>query len=217
MCRHDITQWELLERRSPTLFLSAGVLLLGYATLNGLVAFTDMAYVTVEDVVGPAGFVLGFLGLFGLYPGLVDRSPKLAKIGAICVGLGAAGFSVITVQGIAVLAGLESTSVPGILLLLVAVGMIPGYLSFGVVTLRGSAGGRTLGLFLFVPAVVFAAMLSQPFVYAAFGVFSETTMAWSNFGISSSQALAHLAIGYKLRGRMSQTVREVPSADATVS
>jgi hypothetical protein len=217
MGRLDIPQWELLERRSPTLFLSAGVLLLGYAALNGLVAFTDMAYVTMEDIVGPAGFVLGFLGLLGLYPGLVDRSPKLARVGAVCASLGVAGFSVIAVHGLTVLAGVESTNLPGFLLLLVAIGMIPGYLSFGVVARRSSVGGRTVSLLLFLPAVVFAAMLSQPFVYAYFGMFSETTMAWSNFGISSSQALAHLAIGYKFRVMRSPNELDSPSADATVS
>jgi hypothetical protein len=217
MSRLDIAQWELLERRSPELFLSAGVLLFGYAALNGLVAFTDMAYVAVEDVVAPAGLVLGLLGLLGVYPGLVDRSPKLARIGAVCAGLGALAFSVITLQGLAVLVGFESTSAPGILLLLGVVGMIPGYLSFGVATLRVSVDRRTVGLVLLLPAVVFAAMLLQPFVYAAFGVLSETTMAWSNFGISSAQAVAHLAIGYKLRGRISQNVQEAPFADATVN
>ena len=217
MSRLNIPQWKLLERRSPTLFLSAGVVLLGYAALNGLVAFTDMAYVAVKDVVGPAGFVLGFLGLLGLYPRLVDRSPALARVGAVCVSLGAAAFSVITLQGLAVVAGLESTSGPGILLLLVAVGMIPGYLSFGVATLRAPVDRWTVGLLLLLPAVVFAAMLSQAFVYAAFGVLSETTMRWSAFGISSAQAMAHLIIGYKLKERISQNVREVPSADATIN
>lgn len=217
MNRLNIAQWESLERRSPRLFLLAGILLLGYAALNGLVAFTDMAYVAVEDVVAPAGLVLGFLGLLGLYPGLVDQNPTLAKIGAVCVSLGAAGFSVITLQGLAVLAGLEATSVPGILLLVGAVGMIPGYLSFGVATVRASVDRRTVGLLLLLPAVVFAAMLSQPFVYAGFGVLSETTMAWSNFGISSAQAVAHLAIGYKLRGRISQNVQEAPFTDAAVN
>ena len=214
---YNSTVWATLERRSPTLFLSAGVLLLGYAGLNGIVAFTDMAYTTVEDIIGPAGFVLGFLGLLGLYPELVDRNPTLAKIGAVCVSLGVAAFSMITVQGLAVLAGLESTSVPGILLLLIAIGMIPGYLVFGVVTRGASVGGRTVGLLLFLPAAVFAAMLSQPFVYAHFGMFSETTMAWSNFGISSSQALAHLAIGYKLRVMRFPDELDSPSTDATVS
>lgn len=209
-------QWEVLERWSPTLFLLAGVLLVGYAVLNGIAAFTDTAYVAVEDVVGPGGLVLGFLGALGLYRRLAGRTPRLARAGAYCISLGVVGFSGITLQGFAVIAGLGSTSAPGILLLLVAVGMIPGYLSFGLASLRADAHFRTLSPLLCVPAVVFAAMLSQPFVYGQLGLFSETTMAWSNFVISSGQAVAHLVIGYELRVTVSPEEREAPATDVTV-
>lgn len=205
----DVPQSGSLERRAPTLFLAAGLLLIGYTALNGIYALTDMTQVVVKYVVGPAGFVLGFIGLLGLYPGLVDRSRTLARIGAVCVGLGAVG--------LAVIAGLEATSNPDILLLFVAVGMILGYLSFGVAILRASAGGRPIGLLLFMPAVVFTAMLSQPLVYAGLGILPETPMAWSNFGISSAQAIAYLLLGYTLRGRITQNARDVRFADATVN
>lgn len=214
---HSGRRWRGLERWSPTLFLFAGVLLVGYAVLNGMAASTDVAYVTMEDIVGPAGFVLGFMGLLGLYPGLADRSPTVARVGAFCAILGAVGFSVITLQGLAVAVGVTSMSSPGIFLLFVAIGIIPGYLSFGVASLRASVNLRTVGLLLFGPAVVFTAMLSQPFVYGALGLLSETTMAWSNFAISSGQALAHLAIGYKLRSRVSLIIHEAQSTDVTVS
>lgn len=209
--------WTALERRSPTLFLSAGVLLVGYATLNGTVAVTGMSPVAVEDVVGPAGFLLGFIGLLGLYPGLADRQPILARAGAVCVGLGAVGFSVVSIHGLAVVAGFESATPPGILLLLVALGMIPGYLSFGVVSLRATVPLRPVAPLLLVPALVFVAMLSQPFVYAHLGLFTETTMEWSNFAISTGQAVAHLAIGYELRTMTSPDGLDAPSTDVTVS
>lgn len=210
-------QWESLERWSPTLFLLAGVLLIAYAALNGLAAFSDGAYVLVEDIVGPAGFVLGFVGLLGLYPGVVDRDPTLARAGTLCVSLGAIGFTVITLQGLAVVAGVESVGGPGIFLLLVTIGLVPGYLLFGVASLRADMHSRTVGLLLFVPAVVYATMLSQAILFVQFGVFSETTMAWSAFAISSSQAMAHLSIGYTLRIGGSSDDREAPSADVTVS
>jgi hypothetical protein len=203
--------WATLERWSPRLYLFAGVLLVGYAALNGIAAFTDVAYVTVEDVVGPAGLLLGFVGLLGLYPTLVDGRPVLARAGAVCVSLGALGFLGITITGFAVLAGVTSASVPVVMLLVVAIGMIPGYLSFSLASLRVEAQTRTVGLLLLAPAVVFSAMLSQPFVYSALGMFSGSTMAWSNFAISGGQAVAHLAIGYVLRHEGSPAGREVPS------
>jgi len=205
------TVWATLEQWSPKLYLFAGVLLVGYAVLNGITAFTDVAYVTVEDVVGPAGLLLGFVGLLGLYPTLADGRPILARAGAVCVSLGAVGFFGITMIGFAVLAGVASATVPAVMLFPVAVGMIPGYLSFSLASLRVGERFRPVGLLLLVPAVVFAAMLSQPFVYSTLGMFSESTMAWSNFAISGGQAVAHLAIGYVLRARSSQAGREVSS------
>lgn len=204
-------RWGMLGRWSPTLYLIAGVLLIGYAALNGIAAFTDAAYVTVKDVVGPAGFLLGFVGLLGLYPRLADRSPTLARIGAVCVSLGAVGFAAITVIGFAVLAGITPWGIPGVTLLLVAVGMIPGYLSFSLASFRATEQRRATGFLFLVPAVVFTAMLLQPFVYSAVGLFSETTMAWSNFAISSGQAVAHVAIAYSLRAAGSAHEREAPS------
>ena len=204
-----------LGRWSPTLFLLGGVLLVGYAALNGMAAATDESLVLVEDVLGPAGFLLGFVGALGHYPGLVDRNAGLARLGALCLLVGTAGFAVITVHGIGVLAGVLEGTVPLVLLLVVAVGMVPGYASFAVASLRDVGQPRTVGLLLALPAFVFATMLSQPFVYGALGLFTETTMAWSNFGISSLQAFAHLAIGYALRDGVARASHALPAPDGT--
>jgi hypothetical protein len=54
------------------LFLVAGVLLIGYAALNGVGAFTDM---TAYPVLFQFGYLIGFLGLLGVCHALADRSP----------------------------------------------------------------------------------------------------------------------------------------------
>lgn len=217
MIRASSGLWTSLERRSPTLFLVAGALLVGYAALNGIAAFGDAAYVTVEDVVGPAGLATGFVGLLGLYPTLANGSPRLAAAGAACGALGAVGFSAIILEGLAALAGFELPGWTAVFVLLATLGMLAGYLPMGLAALRADARSRTVGLLLPVPAVVFAAMLSQAILFARFGLFSEATMAWSAFAISSGQALAHLAIGHTLRTDRSVIGREVPSADPSAS
>lgn len=212
------TQHELaVPRWSPALFLFAGVLLVGYAALNGIAAATEAAYTTVEDAVGPAGFALGFVGALGLYPVVADRSPILARAGAVCLGLGLVGFSAITMNGLAMIAGVESVVPSSGLLLLVVAGMVPGYLLFGVASHRTDADSQTVGLLLLGPAAVFTAMLFQPLVYEWFGVFSETTMAWSNFAISAGQAATHLAIGYTLWTSGTPDGRAASTTDATVT
>lgn len=208
---------EPLGRWSSNLYLIAGVLLVGYASLKGSAAVTDVAYVNVADVLGPAGLLFGFVGLLGLYPRLAERSPILARIGAVCVSLGTASFAVITVVGVAILVGAASWSVPVAMLLLAAIGLIPGYLSFSLASLRAEQQFRAVGLLLLVPAIVFAAMLAQPFVYTAVGMFSDPTMAWSNFAISTGQAMAHLALAYTLRAAGTPHDQEAPSTDVSPS
>ena len=202
--------WRLVEEYRTTLFVAAGGVLSIYAILNGMEAFLDIAYPAVQDIFGPAGFILGFLGLFGLYPRLVGRAPMLARTGAIATALGAGGFSVITAWSFARFTGVTSGSSPawlGIFILLAAVGMILGFLSFAVASLWTDAQSRTVGILLLAPASIFAIMLA--------GTSIGYTTAWSAFVISAGQALAHLAIGTALRTTLAPTDCEVSSSDVT--
>jgi hypothetical protein len=58
-----------------------------------LEAFLD---ITVEQKGLEVGYVIGFLGLLGLYPTLADRRPWLARAGAVAAILGVVAFSVFT-------------------------------------------------------------------------------------------------------------------------
>ncbi|QLG51067.1 hypothetical protein [Natrinema halophilum] len=205
-------QWKVLERWCPMVFLFAGTLLVGYATFNGIHAFTGIEYESAENVFGPGGFALGFLGLLGLYPALRDRSPKLARVGAICAVLGAVAFSVFVVANLGEIAGLISPDPPAwavVFLAMAAIGMISGYLTFAVAVVRSDVHSRMLGLLLLVPLAIFATMLTTSRV----GFFPQELA----FAISSGQALAYLAIGYILRTGRTRTEREIPSNDVIVS
>lgn len=214
----DTRHWKSLEQRNETLFLIAGVLLVGYATLNGLAAFTDVAYPAVEDVMGPAGFVVGFLGLLGVYRVFVNRTPWLARIGTIFAICGVTGFAAITVQSLRQLTGLVTGEPPvwfPVVLLMGAIGMILGFTACGVASLRNGVHSGRVGVLLVAPAIIFALMLSQAVLFAQFGLFSETTMQLSAFLISSGQAIAHLSIGYSLWLSSVSTDRTVPASDVT--
>ena len=50
-------QFRALEKQTPALFLTAGGLLVVYGILNGMEAFFDIAYPTLQNIFGPAGFV----------------------------------------------------------------------------------------------------------------------------------------------------------------
>lgn len=182
-------KWGMLERWSPRLFLAAGGILVMYAAGNGLEAFTDM---TLTQKGLESGYVLGFLGLLGLYPALREHSPWLSRIGAAAAVSGFVAFSAFTINRVAGMLGLTSGDPPGwaLFVVLAATGFIVGYLAFGVAILRTGTASRFLGFVLLVPAIIIVLM----FAHIALGLDSPVTV----FVVSAGQAMAHIAIGSSL-------------------
>jgi hypothetical protein len=111
------------------LVLVAGAVLVIYAALHGLEAFMDVAYPMVRDgIIRPIGYVLGFVALLGLYPKAVDRSPKLARAGAVFAVLGAVGWFVTGFESLAEHAGADPPAWLGAFGLLILLGFVLGYL-----------------------------------------------------------------------------------------
>ncbi|WP_440988381.1 hypothetical protein [Haloarchaeobius baliensis] len=201
-----------LEDRSSALFLVAGVLLVVYATFNGVHASTGAVYESVENVFGPAGFALGFLGLLGLSRPLRDRSPRVVRVGAVCAVAGAVAFTVFAVANLGEIAGVVPREPPAwavVFLALAVVGMIPGYLSVALVTLRTDEYPRSVGLCLLAPAAIFGTMFT--------GSMLGSSPQWALFLISAGQALAHLSIGYALWRSRLRTEVGTPATDVSVS
>lgn len=152
----------LLDGRSSTLFLAAGALMVAFAANTGLETFTGTSYPIVQNTVGPAGFLLGVLGLLGLYPVLADRTPTLARVAAAVALVPAAGWSIIVVGSVGETAGL----LPGlagplaVIPILAIGGTVLTYTLFGVTTLRAGVYPSVLGVLMLVPAAMFAMLLS---------------------------------------------------------
>lgn len=183
-----------LDGKSPALFLVAGGLLVPFAALLVYEALTNAA--APEDVFGPPGFFLAMVALLGLYPGLADRTPRLARAGAIVAAISAAGWLVVTVLSIGETAGalppLEDFGVLGLVVVLAAgLPMVLAYLSFGVGSLRTDVHSRTLGVLLLAPPAIFGVMIVG-------GVLTGGTAVGAAV-LSSGQAISHVAIGYTLR------------------
>lgn len=212
------SQWESLEKWSPTGFLVAGVLLVVFAAFLGYEAFTDTS--APEDIFGPPGFFLAMIGLLGLYPRLADRTPRLARAGAVGATIGAVGWLLITVFAITevveLLPALEEMAIFGAIIIVVAgIGMIVAYIGTGVASLRSNVHPLILGFLLLTPPIIFGVMLTQAVLFAQFGLFSETSMAWSAVALSGGQALAHVGVGYLLRTEIALTDRAEPAPDTT--
>lgn len=206
----DTPQLRALERWRPSLFLAAGGILVFYAAFNGLWAFTDM----VPEVNGlEIGYVLGFLGLLGMYPTLADRSPWTVRLGAVAAVCGVVAISFISANSLAQLSGLITGTLPGwsVLRFLPLVGFVFGYLLFGVAALRSDVYPKSVGVLVSIPGLIVVLML----VHIVVGYASAETA----FVISAGEALAHLAIGASLKADAAAAAQDAtgPGSEAEVA
>lgn len=199
-----------LDGRSPTLFLVAGGLLVIFAANTGARVFTDMGYSTVHSIFGPAGFFVGLVGLFGLYPGLADRSPWLARIAASVAAIPLVGWSVITVFGIGNSAGILpdlSVVFPGAFVIVVFLTTMIAYILFAATSFHAGIHSQIVGLVLLAPAI--------PFLTLIVAVQVLGPVEWTEFAIDSGHALAHVAVGIVLRNGGVPTDRAGPAPGST--
>jgi len=156
------TLWEPLERRTGTVFLIAGMLLLGYAVSKGIYTFTEVTAVGAFDVAfGGVGLLVALLGLFGLYPQLNEDAPWVSLAGLVAAVIATVGN--VALLGWLAGATLTRTGYPavpeeapvwtGLALFVVFVTIALGFLLFGAVSLHVDAVPRTIGHLLVVPGL----------------------------------------------------------------
>lgn len=184
-----------IERWSPTLLLLSGTAVFVYALVFAFEAIQNTTVPT--GIVAGTAYTLAFVGLLGIYPSLADRSSWLAGLGGICAVIGAGGFAALFLVGAARIAGLMPTPEPGWLVILNLpriIGLILGFLLFGVASLRSNVHPRAVGLFLVTPAVAF----SINFV-VVLTVGGGDLSPWWAFVITLGEAVGLLGAGYLLK------------------
>lgn len=154
-----------LEARRVPLFVVSALLLSIFATNSGLAEYVGTSYPAIQSFAGPAGFLFGALGVLGLYPALMDRSPKLATVGAAFATVAALGWFAITTVGLAEIAGLTEITV-GPIAIVVFISILVSYSIAGLSIIRFDAHPTLTGVFVLVPAVMFILLmvrLGSPF------------------------------------------------------
>ena len=141
-----------------------------------------------------AGWTAGFVGLLGVFPGLVDRSRRLAQAGAVLVGIGLLVFISMGIASLAyfsdALSGDLSALVP-ILLPGVIIGSVLGFVTFGAATLRTDVHARSVGVLFVVLGLI-------PVVNIGSGIAGIQSMT-ATLAIVVALTLVTLSIGYLLR------------------
>jgi hypothetical protein len=198
---------ESTEQWSPTLFLVAGVLVVGHAALLGVQAFTEMP--TPPDVFAPLGHLVALAGLLALYPALADRTPTLARAAAIVAVVPAVGWLLIfagqvgeLVPVLSPLTGLLS----GVVFVVVIVSTALTFVLFGVTSLRAGVRSRTVGRRLVIPGGLFGGLIASIVVTGG--------SALVGFLFTGGLVVAYSAIGRSLRIETAPTDGKTPT-DAT--
>lgn len=205
------TQESPLERWGPSAFIVAGVLFVGHAVVRGIEAFT--ASVPPADVFGPPAYVVALVGLFGLYPVLADRTPKLARIATVVAAIPALGWLVIAAWSVGEVVAIfppQSDILPGVFFIVIILSTLLTYVLFGVASLRAEVHSQTVGVLLLAPAGMLVLLIAGVSVL-------EGSAAVGGFVIGSGQALIHLACGFFLRTGRTTTDHETTSGDLTAN
>lgn len=183
------TRFDFLTGRVPGLFLVAALLFAVFAFSIGREVF---AGAEPAGFAGAFGWFFAFLGLLGIYPVLVERAEGWAKAGAVFAGLGAIGSLVATLGG--TIEALSAWSMPGVLggiaTVLIMIGIIPGFGSMAIASLRAGVLERGTSLWLFGPAAVFLTNMLSQGIFARLGMDAPAAGA---LVLSSLMTLAHFA------------------------
>ena len=186
--------WESLEQWRAVAFLIGGVIFVADVALLGshLASGTEPAMFG-QVLVGTA-WTASFIGLLGMYPSLSDRSRWLARIGAICAVIGGVTMAVmaLTLLGYVTnaLTGSPSEVVP-LFLPGIFIGIVLGFGSFSVVSLRTDIYSRSVGLLFLL--LVFTFLFNIGSSIAGFGTLATV------LGVVVILALSKLTLGYLFR------------------
>lgn len=183
--------WQSLEQWSATAFIIAGIgRLLNFALANigEVTAMTSPEW--SRDLTLLIAFMAAFIGLYGLYPRMVDQAPRLSRAGAALATIAGVAI-VLSIVGKYVTGAAEPPGPLKILPLLYILGSPLAFLAFGVASWRTSILSRTVGLLLLV---AFAA-----FLVLAAGILSQLTALLQLSALLFAAAM--LGTGYLLHTR----------------
>lgn len=188
-------RWESLERWRSTAFLIAGVVFVADAAIvaSNVAAGTERFMTLGQAFIG-AAWSAAFLGLLGFYPGLADRSRWLPRVGAVFAVVGGVTMAVMAVASLGYFTGVLSGELSAVTMYVlpgVFAGIVLGFGSFGVASLRTDLYASPVGLLFLLLVVTFLFNITSGIV----GFGTLTTV----LGVVCVLAATMLAIGYLLR------------------
>ena len=213
MASANVQRFGSLEAWRATAFTIAGVIFAANAVilLLNLAAGTQGQYMTLGQAFIGAAWTAGFIGLLGFYPGLADRSRRLARAGGVFAVLGLLTMVLMAVVSFGLFAGVLAGTLadytpyflPGVFF-----GIVLGFGIFGFVSLRTTIYTRGVGLLFLLLVLTFLFNLGTGI--AQFNPLSKV------LGVVAVLTLTNLVLGHKLRtGSAVTTQAEIASREST--
>ena len=201
-----------LEARRALAFTIAGVVFAAdlVILLFNYSAGTENQFMDLGQALIGSAWALGFLGLLGFYPTLSERSRWLARIGGLFSVLGCIAMVVMAAISFSEFAGLLGGGyeayvplfLPGIVL-----GIILGFGSVGVATLKSRTYTRMIGLF-------FLLLVSTFLFNIGTGIAGVLPYLGKVIGVVTVLVVANLALGYLLwTGRAEPAATDTSAPD----
>ncbi len=202
MTDHNATL-NALEENLWVIFLVAGMLAIVFGANTYLMTFEGTSYSIIGSVIGPAGFLLGVVGLFGLYPGLADRRPTLARGAAGIAAIPVVTWSIIIVTGIGEALGVlsEPSGLARLIPPVTIVTMILAFGLFGAAILYTGTHSRIIGGLVLLESAMFLVLILDLAPYFVM--------------IDIGHVVALLGIGMTLRITHSSSGSTDPAPDST--
>lgn len=188
-----------LEARRVPLFVVAGLVLSVFAVNSWLIAHAGTSYEALQSIAGPTGFLFGSLGVLGLYRTLIDRTPRLGKIGAAIAMIAAVGWFIITVLGVVEVTGLVSVPSVGPIAIVVFLSILVSYSIAGLSIIRFDTHPTLTGVFVLVPAAMFIVLMAR---------------LGSPFVIDTGHTIGHIGVALTLWSQGTTTGRTDTAPDA---
>lgn len=159
---NSLAQWRAIAFLVGGLMFIPKVIIEAADIVRGVERFGTLARVFLG-----AGWTAAFLGLLGFYPSLDDKSPWLARTGALFALIGGITFTVMAAVSLGYFTNLINGEVSEVLIYFIPGvfgGIVLGFGSFGIASLKTNIYSKGIGLLFLLLPITFLFNLSSPFI-----------------------------------------------------
>lgn len=186
---NSLAQWRAIAFLVGGLMFIPKMIIEAADIVRGVERFWTLARVFLG-----AGWTAAFLGLLGFYPSLDDKRPWLARVGAFFAVIGGITMTVMAIASLGYFTGILNGEITDVLMYFIPGvfgGIVLGFGTFGIASLKTNIYSQGIGLLFLLLPLTFLFNLSSPFI--GFATLTKSLI------IILILTLAMLTIGYLLR------------------